>query len=138
MHMQVPHAGGVLRNYVGGEFVLTDRRFDNVNPVNGRIINAVCEADRPLVDRAVVAARSALHGAWGRLPVNARCELLHRVAEGIEARFDEFVAAEMADTGKSLSQARGIDIPRGAANFRIFADLAKNRSMQALQRVRVQ
>jgi aminomuconate-semialdehyde/2-hydroxymuconate-6-semialdehyde dehydrogenase len=128
MHMQVPHAGGVLRNYVGGEFILTDRRFDNVNPVDGQVINQVCEAGRPLVDRAVAAARAALHGDWGRLTTNARCELLHRVADGIEARFDEFVAAEMADTGKSLAQASTIDIPRGAANFRIFADLAKNRA----------
>lgn len=61
------------------------------------------------------------------MSVAERCALLHKVADAIEARFDDFVAAEMADTGKSLQQARTIDIPRGAANFRIFADMAKNR-----------
>jgi aminomuconate-semialdehyde/2-hydroxymuconate-6-semialdehyde dehydrogenase len=47
------------------------------------------------------------------------------VADRIEARFDDFLEAEIADTGKSYPQARTIDIPRGAANFRIFADLIK-------------
>ena len=32
----------------------------------------------------------------------------------------------MADTGKPVSLASHIDIPRGAANFRIFADVVKN------------
>tara|TARA_R110002110_G_scaffold91264_2_gene237528 strand:+ start:148500 stop:149990 length:1491 start_codon:yes stop_codon:yes gene_type:complete len=129
----IPHAGGQLRNYVGGEFVTGSSTFDNINPVDGSCINQVCEADKAIVDRAVDAARSALRGEWGRLSVNQRCAILHRVADGIEARFDDFVAAEMADTGKSLWQAQNIDIPRGAANFRIFADLAKNRAGECFQ-----
>ncbi len=51
----------------------------------------------------------------------------------IEARFDEFAAAEIADTGKSLHQARTIDIPRGAANFRAFAALAEARAMPSFR-----
>ena len=124
----VPHADGLLCNYVAGEFASTGARFDNINPVDGSLINRVCEADQALVERAVCAARSALAGPWGSMSVGKRSELLHRVADGIEARFDEFVAAEMADTGKSLWQARNIDIPRGAANFRVFADLARSRA----------
>ena len=50
--------------------------------------------------------------------------LLNKVADGIDARFDDFVAAEIADTGKPIAQARTLDIPRGAANLRFFADLA--------------
>lgn len=126
----VPHAGGLLRNYVAGEFVETAKKFSNINPVDGTQINEVCEADRALVDRAVDAARAALAGTWGKMSINRRCEVMHRVADGIEARFDDFVAAEMADTGKSLWQAQNIDIPRGAANFRVFADLAKNRASE--------
>jgi aminomuconate-semialdehyde/2-hydroxymuconate-6-semialdehyde dehydrogenase len=51
---------------------------------------------------------------------------LHRVADGINERFEEFLAAECEDTGKPRSMASHIDIPRGAANFKIFADLVKN------------
>ncbi|MGI9294237.1 MAG: 2-hydroxymuconic semialdehyde dehydrogenase [Pseudomonadales bacterium] len=124
----IPHAGELLRNYVNGEFVATQKTFANINPVTGTPINEVAEADAELVNSAVLAARNALAGEWGRLSMNQRSELLHRVADAIERRFDDFVAAEMADTGKSLVQARTIDIPRGAANFRVFADLAKARA----------
>jgi aminomuconate-semialdehyde/2-hydroxymuconate-6-semialdehyde dehydrogenase len=131
--MAIPHAGGLLRNYVGGEFAESGRTFPNIAPLDGSVINQVSEADSALVDQAVSAARTALEGAWGRMPQNERSALLHKVADGIEARFDEFVAAEMADTGKSLWQARNIDIPRGAANFRVFADLAKTRAGECFQ-----
>ncbi|NIB39160.1 2-hydroxymuconic semialdehyde dehydrogenase [Pseudomaricurvus alkylphenolicus] len=133
MYESVPHAGGVLHNYVNGQFVSSDTTFANINPVDGSEINQVAEANADTVDAAVTAARQALEGDWGKMTLEARCALLHRVADGIEARFDEFVAAEMADTGKSFEQARTIDIPRGAANFRIFADLVKSQSSECFQ-----
>ena len=114
-----------LSNYVGGRFEATGALFDDVTPVNGTVIARIHEADAALIDAAVQAARSAFEGAWRPLPMAERCALLHRVADGIGARFDEFLAAEVADTGKPAQVARQIDIPRGAANFRLFADLAK-------------
>ena len=115
-----------LTNYVGGEFVTGTRTFEDVNPADGTVNALVHEADRAIVDRAVSAARAAYEGAWGRLPTAERLGLLHKVADGIEARFDEFVDMECADTGKPRAQADHIDIPRGAANFRVFADLVKS------------
>ncbi|CAO3411756.1 2-hydroxymuconic semialdehyde dehydrogenase [Azospirillum largimobile] len=115
----------LLRNYVGGTWVETGRTFANVNPVNGSKVCDVSEADAATVARAVEAARQARDGDWGRMSDEERAALLRRVADRIEARFDDFLEAEIADTGKSYPQARTIDIPRGAANFRIFADLIK-------------
>ena len=128
-----PFAGGIVRNYVDGAFVDTDTYFDNVDPVIGAVAARVAHADETLVDRAVAAARAALKGPWGKLSQAQRCQLLVRIAERIEARFDDFVAAEIADTGKSYTQARTIDIPRGAANFRTFAALAEARAMPSFR-----
>ena len=128
-----PFANRAIQNYVDGAFVATGAQFDNVNPVTGEVATRVSLADQPLVDRAVAAARRALKGPWGKMSQAERCKLLVRVAEGIEARFDEFAAAEIADTGKSLRQARTIDIPRGAANFRTFAALAEARAMPSFR-----
>ncbi|HWZ64294.1 MAG TPA: 2-hydroxymuconic semialdehyde dehydrogenase [Steroidobacteraceae bacterium] len=128
-----PLAGQQLPCLVGGEFILQGRSFPNVSPVNGRVIATVTEADAALVDRAVQAARAALRGPWGRLTVQERCALLRKVAERIEQRFDEFVSAEIADTGKTLSQASSLDIPRGAANFRAYADLALARASECFE-----
>ncbi len=101
------------------------RTFENRSPVDGSRICSVHEAGSAEVDAAVRAARAAVSGDWGRLSVAARCELLYEVADEINRRFDDFLAAEIADTGKPVSLARAIDIPRGAANFKVFADTVK-------------
>src|SRR6516162_5250403 len=128
-----PLTGTQLPCLIEGEFVRSRRSFDNVSPVNGRAVCTVSEADAELVDRAVQAARRALRGPWGRLTTAERCALLRKVAERIEQRFADFVSAEIADTGKTLPQASGLDIPRGAANFRAFADLAMGRSAECFE-----
>ncbi len=125
--------GKVLRNYVDGEFVISNHSFNNINPVNGQMVCRVSEADKDIVDRAVKSARKALHGEWGNMDVSERCKILNALADEIERRFDDFVAAEVADTGKSYSQVKNIDIPRGAANFRVFADLIKTRPPQSFE-----
>ena len=113
-------------NFIGGEYVRSARTFEDRNPVDGSLVAHVAEAGQVEVDAAVHAAREALSGPWGRLTPGERAELLRAVADGIEARFDAFLAAEIADTGKPHKLASRLDIPRGAANFRIFADLVKN------------
>jgi aminomuconate-semialdehyde/2-hydroxymuconate-6-semialdehyde dehydrogenase len=128
-----PFAGSQLPCLIGGEFTRTRERFDNISPVNGRVLCTVTEADAGLVDRAVQAARAALRGPWGRLTTPERCALLRKVAERIEERVAEFVSAEIADTGKTLPQASSLDIPRGAANFRAYADLALARGSECFE-----
>ncbi len=113
-------------NFIDGEFVATGKTFDNRNPATGRVIGPVHEAGADEVDAAVRAARAALKGDWGRMSVVKRVEMLYAVVDEINRRFDDFLAAEVADTGKPLSLASHIDIPRGAANFKVFADIIKN------------
>ena len=123
----------LLQNYVNGQFVRGPREFPDINPADGSVIAQVSEADEPLVNQAVESARRALHGDWGKLTVPARAAFLYTIADGIEKRFDDFVQAEVGDTGKPISLASKIDIPRGAANFRIFADLVKSAGLEAFR-----
>ncbi|KDP86478.1 betaine-aldehyde dehydrogenase [Cupriavidus sp. SK-3] len=115
-----------FKNFINGEWVATNRQFDDRNPVDNSLIARVHEAGQAEVDAAVAAARQALKGPWGKMTVARRVEILHAVADGINRRFDDFLQAEIADTGKPLSLASHVDIPRGAANFKVFADLIKN------------
>lgn len=121
------------RNYVGGAFLDEGTPFDSINPANGERAAVVYAADQDIVYRAVASAKAALDGPWAKMPVQERLSYLHKLADGIEARFDDFVAAEIADTGKPASQARNLDIPRGAANFRAFADLLKGASTECFE-----
>jgi len=123
----------LIQNYIDGRFVPGKQEFADVNPADGTVIAQVTAADKGLVDEAVHAARRALRGEWGRLGVRERAARLHRVAEAIEKRFDCFVQAEVADTGKPISLATKLDVPRAAANFRVFADLVKIAGLESFQ-----
>ena len=125
-YASLPPTLDALRNYVDGKFVSTEKHFDNICPLNGKLLAQVHEADAALVDQAVQAAHKALSGPWGQTSVDDRAKMLHRVADVIERRFDEFVAAEVADTGRPVEQAKKLDVFRGMLNLRTFADLGKN------------
>ena len=122
-----------IHNYIDGQFVRGKREFADVNPADGSVIAQVSEADEEVVDRAVRAARKSLRGEWGRMSVRDRAARLHKIADAIEARFDSFVTAEVADTGKPITLASKLDVPRAAANFRTFADLIKTAGLESFQ-----
>jgi len=115
-----------ILNFINGEYTASTQTFEKRSPVTGEVIALVHEASAQDVDRAVLAARAAFHGPWGRMTVAERVDRLYALVDGINRRFDEFVDAECADTGKPRSLASHLDIPRGAANFKIFADVVKN------------
>ncbi len=115
-------------NFIRGEFVAArdGKRFDKVSPVTGEVIASIAEAGRSDVNEAVLAAKAALQGEWSTFTTNQRVEMLYEVADEITRRFEDFVEAEMADTGQPSHVMRHVFIPRGAANFKIFADTIKN------------
>ncbi|MCF6751858.1 2-hydroxymuconic semialdehyde dehydrogenase [Pseudomonas stutzeri] len=117
-----------IENFIAGEYraAASGRRFDKRSPLDNRVIASISEAGRDEVDAAVQAARAALHGEWGAMSTERRVELLYAVANEITRRFDDFVAAEMADTGQPEHVMKHVFIPRGAANFKVFADTIKN------------
>lgn len=117
-----------ILNFINGEYTegTLGKTWENICPLDGSVISRVHEAGKAEVDAAVRAARRALSGPWGKMSPQDRADLLYKVADGINARFDEFLKAEIADTGKPSSLASHIDIPRGAANFKIFADVIRS------------
>ena len=123
------------QHFINGEFTpsASGKTFDDVNPVNGRVFATVAEGGHLEVDAAVKSARAALSGPWGKLSTVQRTDLVTAVADGIAQRFDDFLEAEVADTGKPHRLASGLDIPRGAANFRFFADLVKGVSTESFE-----
>ena len=125
----------LIENFIGGEFVsaASGKTFEKRSPLDNRVIAHVSEAGKVEVDAAVSAARAALNGEWGAMTLEQRVELLYAVANEITRRFDDFVAAEMADTGQPLHVMTHAFIPRGAANFKVFADVVKNVPNESFQ-----
>lgn len=121
------------RNYIDGMFVESDQRFSNINPATGEKVADVHEASASMVQAAIAAGRRAVKGPWASTSISERAAMLYLIADEIERRFDDFLQAEIEDTGKPISLASSLDIPRGAANFRIFADILKTAPMECFR-----
>lgn len=132
---QVPPEDSVklIQNYIDSRFVSGKRHFADVNPADGTVIAQVTEATAEQVNEAVASARRALQGSWAELGTRERAGRLHKIADAIEKRFECFVQAEVADTGKPASLTARLDVPRAAMNFRVFADLLKTSGVEAFQ-----
>ncbi|WP_114239198.1 aldehyde dehydrogenase [Dyella sp. C9] len=97
-----------------------DRWLDVYEPATGQVFAHCPDSTAADVADAVAAARRAAPD-WAATPAEQRAGLLHKLANLIHAQLDEFVALESRDSGKPLSQARNLDIPRAIANLRFFA-----------------
>jgi aminomuconate-semialdehyde/2-hydroxymuconate-6-semialdehyde dehydrogenase len=130
--LDVSRARRNAAHFIDGIFTqgTTGKNWQNRCPLDNSLIGSVPESGRAEVDAAVKAARAALDGPWGKLTVAERTDLLGQVADEINRRFDDFLEAECLDTGKPSSLASHIDIPRGAANFKMFTDVAKTISTE--------
>lgn len=122
-----------FRNFIDGRFVDGGQGFADVNPATGAVIGEVREADADMVDAAVQAGRRAMASEWGRAHAEQRAAMMDRIADGVDARLAEFVAAEVADTGRPVSVAETLDAPRGAANFRAFAAMARTQGGESFE-----
>jgi aminomuconate-semialdehyde/2-hydroxymuconate-6-semialdehyde dehydrogenase len=69
-----------------------------------------------------VAAAKKGFEVWGTMPPLARAEILHEIADGIEARVPQLAAVETRDNGSLLRSMERSVMPRVARNFRFFAD----------------
>ena len=121
-----------LGNFIGGSFVAphSGAYFDDINPSTEGAIAEVPDSDARDIDDAVRAAREAFPG-WSRTPAAERSRLLLKIADLIEKNFDELAQLEADDSGKPLSLARTLDIPRAIANFRFFATAILHQASEA-------
>ncbi|MFZ0872679.1 MAG: aldehyde dehydrogenase [Rhodanobacter sp.] len=111
-----------LANLIDGRLQapLNDAWLDVHEPATGAVFAHCPDSDAADVEAAVAAAGRAAAG-WANTPIDERARLLHRLADLIEARLEEFAALESRDSGKPVSVARQLDIPRAVSNLRYFA-----------------
>jgi len=111
-----------IQNFIDGQFVdpVGGKYLDNIEPATGRPYSQVADSDTRDVDLAVAAAEKAFAG-WSQTSAADRSRILLRIADLIERDLEKLARAESIDTGKPLSLAHTLDIPRAASNFRFFA-----------------
>lgn len=111
-----------IRNYLGGEYADAGNGawIDNWDPALGEVYSRLPDSDAGDVQQAVTAAGDAFPG-WSDLPASERGVFLRRMADLMEARSDALARAECIDSGKPITRARELEMPRAVANFRFFA-----------------
>ncbi len=111
-----------ILNFIDGEFrePTSGKYLDNIEPATGKPYSQLADSGKEDVDLAVAAAEKAF-ADWSKTPGQKRSQILLRIADLIERDLEKFARAESIDTGKPLSLARSLDIPRAVANFRFFA-----------------
>ncbi|HEY7857616.1 MAG TPA: aldehyde dehydrogenase [Candidatus Nanopelagicales bacterium] len=109
------------RHWIDGERVESATTFEDVSPIDETVIAEVSSGDVATASAAVGAAQSAFP-AWAATSPADRAAVLHRIADGVEARLEDLARVETRDNGSLLrSHRRGV-MPRVAHNFRYFAD----------------
>ncbi|MCA8924767.1 MAG: aldehyde dehydrogenase [Planctomycetes bacterium] len=116
-----------MSQFIGGRHVpsASGETFPDLNPATGGEVGRVPRGNAEDVERAVAAAEAAGPEWAARAPAD-RARLLDAVAERIEGRLESLARLESLDTGKPVSLAQAIDIPRAAANFRFFAGAVRH------------
>jgi len=111
-----------IRNFINGQFVepVGGKYLDNIEPATGKPYSLVPDSDARDIELTVAAADKAFP-AWSKTAAADRSRILLRIAELIERNLEKLARAESIDTGKPLSLAGSLDIPRAASNFRFFA-----------------
>jgi betaine-aldehyde dehydrogenase len=115
-----------LRNFIGGQWTDTafDRRAELINPSTGEAFGTAPVSGPTEVDAAFKSAADAFDG-WRDATPGERSLALLRIADAIEARADEFVAAESRNTGKPVGLTKSEEIPPMVDQIRFFAGAAR-------------
>ena len=110
-------------HFIDGDRVGSSRRFEDISPIDQRLLAEVARAGEEEVDLAVRAAQRAFP-EWAALGSDGRAERLRRLADLIDDNVERLASVECEDMAMLLESLRARVISRGARNYRAYADLA--------------
>jgi len=99
--------------------------FDVINPATGEAFAQCPRADEALLEKAVAAAKAAFP-AWSRTPIEERAAAINALADGLEARAEEFARLLTQEQGKPLDQAMN-EVVGSFYTLRAFAAMRPER-----------
>jgi betaine-aldehyde dehydrogenase len=118
--------GTVLSNFIGGEYrpSADGRTMPIVDPSTGEPY-AQAPLSGPADVAAAMTAAAAAFEEWRDATPSERSRALLKLADAIEDRADELVAAEVRNTGKPVGLTLSEEIPPSADQVRFFAGAAR-------------
>ena len=124
----------VVTNHIAGQPAATAATLPLIDAATGLERGCVSASDASDVQAAVSAARDAYaRSGWAEKSFAERAAVLMRAADLLDADAEAYALAEARDVGKPLSLARSLDVPRAAANLRMFAGLVQHGTLNELR-----
>ena len=119
-------ADRALQNFVNGKYVDASdgRTSDLIDPSTGEVYAQAPVSGRQDVDAAMQAAANAFAG-WRDTTPSERSLAMFRIADAIEKRADDIVAAETRNTGKPVAVTASEEVPPAVDQIRFFAGAAR-------------
>jgi betaine-aldehyde dehydrogenase/5-carboxymethyl-2-hydroxymuconic-semialdehyde dehydrogenase len=112
-------------HYINGQRISSEKKFSVINPNNpSEILAEVSRGDETTAKFAVSSARNGFN-VWSEMTVDERSLIMHKLADLIDSHVDDISLIECLDMGMRHESLRNRVIPRGARNFRSYADIAK-------------
>ena len=113
-----------MLNHINGQqqVALDHTWFESLSPIDLTPLAKVAHGKAADIHLAAQAAHHAFT-PWAAMSGKQRQKILHKVADGIEARAHEIALLECIDTGQAIKFMTKAAL-RGAENFRFFADKA--------------
>lgn len=115
--------GKAVSHLIGGKHESGNgATFETLSPVDNSVLAKVARGTAADIDKAAEAARRAFV-SWRKVSGEKRREIMHKIADAIEARAEEIALVECMDTGQPIRYMSKAAL-RGAENFRFYADRA--------------
>ena len=102
----------------------SNKVFENISPIDGKIINNVAFAQSIDVDSAVTIARKTFEqGSWSKSDPSHRKKVLLKFADLLETHQLELALLDTIDVGKTINDTFNADVPASVDNIRWYAEL---------------
>ena len=117
----------IVNNFINGEFAEPHNKeyLDIYEPATGSVYGKVADSSSHDIYRAVESAKDAFP-QWSGLCMEERAGYLKKIAAEIKNRSNILAKCESRDTGKPITLASKVDIPRAIENFNFFANFSEN------------
>ena len=112
--------------FINGKYTksISEKSFDNISPINGKIINQVYFAQENDVNLAVSKAREVFNrGFWSNLSPAERKKILLKFATLLERDRLELSLLDTIDMGKTINDTYYADLPTSIDNIEWYAEI---------------
>jgi len=112
--------------FINGKYQdsILGKKYENISPIDGKIINSISFAQKEDVDLAVQSARNVFEkGSWSKADPSHRKKTMLKFAELLEKHKLELALLDTIDVGKTINDTYNADVPSSIDSICWYAEI---------------